>query len=691
MDGAAEKVRTTGQKIADFGDSMTKFVSGPLAAAGAGFTAAAKKAGEYAEQVELAAAQSGMSAENVQEIAFAAQRVSGVKFDSTRDGLKELALRSAEAAEGTGEAQEAFDRLGISQRELQSMSTGELFTRVREEMKGLTKQQRILTAEQVFGGEAGEKFAEVMGLSAEQMREFRDAAEESGNVLSEEQVQAADRAKESYNALKQDVNGLVLQLGAGLAPVFTNTVIPLMRGATDAVQSVVEGFNSLSTTTKTLIGAAGGFVAAIGPVASIFGRVLPLVTQIGPALGRLKTLASGLGAAFSAMTGPIGLTVGILAALGVLAYEVWDNWEDFAGNFRGLWEGLVQVSEASFSIIVDSFKVLFFKIVREVKEGLNSILGVYNSVAEKFGGETIRLFDASSQDDRINNLEKNINESWDRVQAGADQTWSNIGEGAGKMVENIKEDISELGQAFSNALPSAGGSGGESSGGNGSGGSSGSGSSGGGATVTGGGGGLSSAGLATGNPLQGTIGQMPRKFTKLNWWDKLKGKIIKLGQSATSQFGTLTRAVYRFGSGVGRAFSDAIMEGKNLKDTMMDVLKSLVKQLISTIAKAAALAAILSIINPGVGFGGAFSTLIGGGGISSVTGGGLTKRRAVGPSSPAARAGSTARTAGAGGATSAKRKNSNINVNIQPSVLPNGDLAFASRKAADNRERLGYT
>jgi hypothetical protein len=247
-----KRMKKTGRSGRSMGKTLRKGAKlGATAIAGIATAAAGAVAGlgklvsataDYAREVDNASEQSGVSAERIQEIAYAAKQTSGASFDNVRDGLKELALRSAEAAEGTGEAQEAFQRLGISQEQLASMSTAETFSLVQERMKGLTKQQRILTAEQVFGGEAGEKFAETMGLSAEEMQKLSKEARATGSVLSGQQVKALEKTRAAWSNVKTSIVGLGRQIAVALLPLIER-LTPLFQSAVKQIQGFLQSLD----------------------------------------------------------------------------------------------------------------------------------------------------------------------------------------------------------------------------------------------------------------------------------------------------------------------------------------------------------------------------------------------------------------------------------------------------------------
>ena len=86
-------------------------------------------------------------------------------------------------------------------------------------------------------------------------------------------------------------------------------VAPAIQKIGAFMTNLSEKFNALSPTVKKMIIVFGGVVAALGPVIAIIGSLL--------------TMAPAIGAALTLMTGPIGLVVAALTAVGVVIYKNW--------------------------------------------------------------------------------------------------------------------------------------------------------------------------------------------------------------------------------------------------------------------------------------------------------------------------------------------------------------------------------
>ncbi len=88
-------------------------------------------------------------------------------------------------------------------------------------------------------------------------------------------------------------------------------VAPAIQKIGAFLTNLSEKFNALSPTTKKVIVIFAGVVAALGPIIAIIGTLL--------------TLAPAIGTALTVMTGPIGLVVAALTAVGVVIYKNWSG------------------------------------------------------------------------------------------------------------------------------------------------------------------------------------------------------------------------------------------------------------------------------------------------------------------------------------------------------------------------------
>src|SRR5690625_3219609 len=149
-------------------------------------------------------------------------------------------------------------------------------------------------------------------------------------------------------------------------------------GMVDRVQSVVGWFSKLDTEKQKLIGKLGLFAVAIGPLLWGFGILGGLVSKLLKPIGFLfKFIARGgglfkaLGLAIGAISAPVAITIGIIAALAggfTLAYKK-------SETFRELIHKLGE-----------KFKEVFENILEFIQPGIDAVIGFFDDTKEKITG-----------------------------------------------------------------------------------------------------------------------------------------------------------------------------------------------------------------------------------------------------------------------------------------------------------------
>jgi hypothetical protein len=415
---ASRKMNEVGNEANDAGSNLKSAgkvgaaaiagIATAITGAVAGMGKLIQNTAEYARQVDQAAEQSGIARDRIQEIAFAAQQTSGASFDAVRDGMKELAIRSQEAANGTGEAKEAFDQLGISQQFLEESSPSEVFKRVRQELQGASKRMRIFAAETIFGGEAGEKLVETLGLSSEEMKRFSQRARESGKVLSKEQVQALESARQSWSALTSKATGFGRQIAANLAPVVTNTIIPAMRSMGQAVRNASR---------TVMSGGGGAFQSFLNMGRRVANGVLNIWNQFSAGLQKIWKEWGGfiVEQAKSTWQNVVSLFHGVA---GVIS-GVWDTLVGvLTGNWSRAWQGIKQIVTSSALTIAQAVVGLVESVLNTTSKLAEYIPGVGDSISS--GLDSARQSVASFRDRlaEANKEASGLQDAWEGFSGG---------------------------------------------------------------------------------------------------------------------------------------------------------------------------------------------------------------------------------------------------------------------------------
>ena len=240
----------------------------------------------YGDNIDKMSQKMGISIEAYQEWDAVMQH-SGTSMESMKASMKTL----ANAVE-TGN--EAFERLGLSQEELQAMSQQELFETTIAGLQNMTDEtERMYVAGKLLGRGATELGA-LLNTSAEDTQAMRDRVRELGGVMSEDAVKSAANFTDNLQDLTTSMESVKRNITAELLPGLSSLMdgfTRLISGDADAGDAIEEGIEKLLEG----ISNAGGkildivtkvFPQVIAGIAEKFpelvSRVVGLVSEIAP-------------------------------------------------------------------------------------------------------------------------------------------------------------------------------------------------------------------------------------------------------------------------------------------------------------------------------------------------------------------------------------------------------------------------
>ena len=161
---------------------------------------------------------------------------------------------------------------------------------------GMTLESAVKNLAKTYGGltgKLGESIPALKNLTTEQLK----SGEAVKYILSNYKGYAEAAAQSGAGSLKQLNN----QLG-DLAEQLGMILMPALQKIVGWISNMVTWFQNLSPTMQKVIVVIASLAAAIGPVLTVGGKLLAMLPLIK--------------AAFTAMTGPIGLVISALVALG---------------------------------------------------------------------------------------------------------------------------------------------------------------------------------------------------------------------------------------------------------------------------------------------------------------------------------------------------------------------------------------
>lgn len=127
---------------------------------------------------------------------------------------------------------------------------------------------------------------------------------------------ADDAAATMADTMQNNLNGQITILKSALSEAAISigqALMPIMKQLTGIIQSLVDKFNNLSPTTKTIIIIIAGIVAAIGPVLIIIGKLVSAIGSIVTIIPKVTTALKGLNTTF--LASPIFWVIAAIMAL----------------------------------------------------------------------------------------------------------------------------------------------------------------------------------------------------------------------------------------------------------------------------------------------------------------------------------------------------------------------------------------
>lgn len=305
----------------------------------------------------------GISVEALAELDHAAQ-MSGTSLEAVEGGLTKMGVKLVDAAGGSKTAVAAFDAIGVSVSELQSLSPDQQFAVIAEELSKIEDPGARAAATMDIFGKSGADLIPLMKDGAKGIQSFREEAKKLGRVSGED-ARALDDLGDTFGTVQAAMSNAANTTAAAFAPALTDlaqAIIPVASwfGETArAVAPVVTGFGravsevyNLSTAMDLLNGAGvmieesfgsigTAFTATIAGLSADFGEMFGTVTQ--GFQGLFDAIAAGdMGAAFEVQIATINvLWQQGLEMLGVDWVEIWatiqDTFNQASGNIQMAW------------------------------------------------------------------------------------------------------------------------------------------------------------------------------------------------------------------------------------------------------------------------------------------------------------------------------------------------------------------
>jgi len=281
--------------IQDMGKAFT--------AAGAAITlalgSALKKAADYGDMLAKTSQKTGITVEALSGLKLAAE-LSDVSIEGLAAGLAKMSRTMNDAQQGSKEAQEAIQRLGITVTDgsgkMKSMDDllGEVADKFQVMPDGVEKSAMAM---EIFG-RAGVQLIPLLNQGSKGLKDTRAEAEQLGIVMSGPAAKASEEFNDQITRLKTAFLGIAITIAQTLMPIMKG-VFDIFTSAAIAVRKVFEIFPPLGSAITIVVGTFGALMAVIGPLMLALPTLLSVKMKIAAILpvinGRLATLKISLG------------------------------------------------------------------------------------------------------------------------------------------------------------------------------------------------------------------------------------------------------------------------------------------------------------------------------------------------------------------------------------------------------------
>lgn len=390
LSASLDGISTKANSVATATKGLSTAAGGLLVALGG----AAVNSAKYADDLNTLSAQTGISAEDLQKMQYAADRVD-VDVDTIAGAMSKM--RRSMTSDSAKSA-EAFARIGVSVRD----SSGQLrdsSTVFYEVLAGLSRvgneTERDALAMDIFGRSA-DQLAGIVDDGGAALKALGQEAEDMGLILDEQTLGSLNAFNDQLDQLKAQATAEIVSAGASALEALS----PILETIIGAVSRILQFIGDLDPKLITAIATIAAIVAAISPVASIIGT-------ISGAIAKFLTYLPAIKAAFAAVSAfvaanplvLIGVAVGALVAAIITHWdkikpilaEVWEKIKDVATKVADVIKGAIEKVQAAFQAVKDFFVGIWETIKEAAKEKINAIIGFVNKGIEAINKFTSKI------------------------------------------------------------------------------------------------------------------------------------------------------------------------------------------------------------------------------------------------------------------------------------------------------------
>lgn len=373
-----KRFEAVGSKMAGLGAKLSIGITAPLAALATKGIAEAQETAQAMAQVNAALTSMGpVAGKTSKQLEAAANAFEGASLFEADEILQKVTANMLTFGNISGQA---FDRAQQAAVDLATRMGTDLQSATLLVGKALNDPVKGMTAL----GRAGIQFTAGQKETIKKLVETGQAAKAQGIILTELERQFGGAAQAAQNA---DPWNKAQDAFKQMAEAVGTALLPLIPPLTEAITSVANAFTSLSPETQkwVLIAAAGA--AAVGPLLSVLGNLILVISSLGPVVSALATawktftgvmaLARVVSLALLPALGPFLVPLAAIALAVGAVYLAWKNWDK-----------IVAIAKAVYTAVKTWLLDKLGAIFDSVKKKVDAVIGFFRNMWDKVVGHS---------------------------------------------------------------------------------------------------------------------------------------------------------------------------------------------------------------------------------------------------------------------------------------------------------------
>ena len=153
----------------------------------------------------------------------------------------------------------------------------------------------------------------------------------------------------------------------------SKSLYPTIKKITEKIQGLVDWFKGLNDNQKETITKIGLIITALGPALLILGKLISVggiiiggLAKVGGLIAGLSTGTGALSGVLTALTGPIGIVIGVVAALAAGFALLWNKSETFRNSMTEIGKSLVNTYNEHIKPTIENIKEIISMVWNDV-------------------------------------------------------------------------------------------------------------------------------------------------------------------------------------------------------------------------------------------------------------------------------------------------------------------------------------